>query len=114
MASLQEQIKIYEQEINAFAAANAAELENYRIRFLGTKGIVKLLSGEMKNISPEGRKEAGQLLNAFKQIAEEKYGLFKDTLHAGGKKSLNMDITLPGTPLPLGTRHPLRIVENEI
>jgi len=114
MASLQEQIQTYEEEIKAFSPADATELENFRIRFLGTKGIVKQVSGEMKNVPPELRKEAGQLLNAFKQLAEEKFESFKEQYQSGQSKGPAVDITLPGTPLPIGTRHPLRIVENEI
>ena len=114
MPSLQEQIQIHEQEIKAFIAADAAELENFRIRFLGAKGILKQLSAEIKNVPPEQRKEAGQMLNAFKQLAEEKYDSYKESLQGtAGKKQL-ADITLPGTPLPIGTRHPLRIVENQM
>lgn len=114
MPSLQEQIQTHEAEINAFIAGDATDLENYRIRFLGAKGIVKLLSGEMKNVPAELRKEAGQLLNAFKTLAEEKYEFYKAKLQVGGDKKAQIDGTLPGTPLPIGTRHPLRIVENQI
>ncbi len=114
MASLQEQIGIYEQEIKSFIAKEASELENFRIRFLGTKGIVKQLSGEMKNVPGELRKEAGQLLNAFKQLAEEKFESFREILQEGGEKKESIDISLPGTPLPIGTRHPLHIIENKI
>jgi phenylalanyl-tRNA synthetase alpha chain len=113
MPSLQEQIHTYEQEIKEFSTANATELEDYRIRFLGTKGIVKQLSAEMKNVPAGQRKEAGQLLNAFKQLAEEKYSSFKG-LQESSSKGPAIDVTLPGTPLPIGTRHPLRVVENEI
>jgi phenylalanyl-tRNA synthetase alpha chain len=114
MPSLQEQINIHELEIKSFNPADAVELENYRIRFLGTKGIVKQLSGEMKSVPPDQRKEAGQLLNAFKQLAEEKYESHRQLQNAGTKKGPAVDVTLPGTSLPIGTRHPLRIVENEI
>jgi len=114
MPSLQEQIQIQEQEIKTFSINNADELENYRIHFLGAKGIVKQLSGEMKNVPPDQRKEAGQLLNAFKQLAEERYESNKELLQGAGNKKAAIDATLPGTPLPIGTRHPLRIVENEI
>jgi len=114
MSSLQEQIKVYEQEINSFQPTDAAALEAYRIKFLGTKGIVKQIFGEMKNVPGDQRKEAGQLLNAFKQLAEEKYESNKHLAEAGSNKSPAIDITLPGTPLPIGTRHPLRMVENDI
>lgn len=112
--ALQELLQQYEQEINAFSPANAAELEDFRIRFLGTKGIVKQVFGEMKNVPADQRKEAGQLLNAFKQLAEGKFDSFKDMQAATAAKGPSVDVTLPGTQLPLGTRHPLRVVENNI
>lgn len=114
MPSLKELIQLHEQEIKDFTAKDNTELENFRIRFLGTKGIVKQLSAEMKNVPADQRKEAGQLLNSFKQVAEEKYESFKSLQHANESRGPKIDISLPGTPLPLGTRHPLRIVENEI
>lgn len=114
MASLQEQILPYEQEINSFNPANAADLEQFRIRFLGTKGIVKLLANEMKNVPPEGRKEAGMLLNSFKQLAEARYEQFAHLKDEGNANAAAIDTSLPGAALPIGTRHPLRIVENRI
>jgi phenylalanyl-tRNA synthetase alpha chain len=114
MPSLQEQIHAYELEINAFTPANAADLEQYRIKFLGAKGIVKGLSTEMKNVPPEGRKEAGLLLNAFKQLAEAKYEQFASLKEDASGGKVVADITLPGTDIPMGTRHPLRMVENQI
>ena len=114
MPSLPELLKVHEEEINTFNPADTAELENYRIRFLGTKGIVKQMFGEMKNVPPDQRKDAGQLLNAFKQLAEDKYESFKDLRQAETKKGPSVDISMPGTPLPIGTRHPLRIIENRI
>ncbi|MBW7914288.1 MAG: phenylalanine--tRNA ligase subunit alpha [Taibaiella sp.] len=114
MQSLQEQIKQYEQEIAATTPANAAELETYRIKFLGTKGIVKELFNEMKNVPKEQKKDAGQLLNAFKQAAEAKFEEYKHLQQAGNDDNSGIDISLPGTQLPVGSRHPLRMVENQI
>lgn len=114
MQSLQEQIKQYEQEIATTTPANAAELEAYRIKFLGTKGIVKELFNEMKNVPKEQKKDAGQLLNAFKQAAEAKFEEFKHLQQSGNDNISGIDISLPGTQLPVGSRHPLRMVENQI
>ncbi len=115
MQSLQEQIAAHEAEIKAFAPANAAELEAYRIKYLGTKGIVKAIFGEMKNVPAEQRKEAGQQLNAFKQLAEGKYAEFEHfQSEIRTPKSAIEDISLPGPALSLGTRHPLRLIENRI
>ncbi len=114
MPSLQEQIHQYELEIKAFQPANAAELEDYRIRFLGAKGIVKNLFGEIKNVPAEQRKEAGQWLNAFKILAEQQYDAHKALQETGNSSGPKLDHTLPGTPLAAGTRHPLRVTENTI
>ncbi len=114
MQSLQEQIKSYEADIDATQPENAEALEAYRIKYLGTKGIVKNIFGEMKNVPKEQKKEAGQLLNAFKQKAEAKYEEYKYLQNSGSGKGPDIDSTLPGTPINTGSRHPLRMVENEI
>lgn len=114
MPSLQELIHAFEQEINAFIPANAADLEQYRIRFLGAKGAVKQLAAEMKSVPPEGRKEAGMMLNAFKQLAESRYEEHSLVFNSGTDSGPALDISLPGVPVPAGTRHPLRVVENQI
>jgi phenylalanyl-tRNA synthetase alpha chain len=115
MESLQSQIREYEPEIKAFHPKDAAELEQYRIKFLGSKGIVKRLFGEMKNVPTEQKKEAGQLLNAFRQLAEAQYEAFRFLQSEGTQRqSAIADISLPGAQLPRGTRHPLRVVERKI
>lgn len=50
---LQEKITQYTAEINAFSTDNADELEQFRIKFLGTKGIIKDIFDEFKAVSPE-------------------------------------------------------------
>ncbi|MDR3679888.1 MAG: phenylalanine--tRNA ligase subunit alpha [Flavipsychrobacter sp.] len=114
MQSLQDILEQYEKEIRSFAPENAADLEAYRIKFLGTKGIVKQVFGEMKNVPPAEKRDAGQLLNAFKEMAELQYESFKHLADAQGSKGPAIDISLPGDALPLGTRHPLRVIENKI
>jgi phenylalanyl-tRNA synthetase alpha chain len=114
MPSLQELIHIHEKEINNFNPSDVTELENFRIRFLGTKGILKQLSSEMKNVPADQRKDAGQLLNSFRQLAEEKYATCSHLQQNGAGKKDKADLTLPGTPVATGTRHPLRIVEAKV
>lgn len=114
MQSLEEQIKQYEADIATTNITNADELEAYRIKYLGAKGIVKEIFGEMKNVPKEQKKDAGQMLNAFKKLAEAKYEDNKQLQGGGGKKDKGEDFSLPGTEFPQGSRHPLRVVENEI
>lgn len=69
---LQHKIDQYTAEINAFNTDKADELEKFRIRFLGTKGIIKDIFDEFKAVSPEEKRTLGKVLNQFKQLAEQK------------------------------------------
>ena len=73
MEQLVQQITSYKQEIDALSVTDAKSLEEYRIKFLGTKGIVKSLMGEMKNVPNDQKKAFGQVMNEFKQFTEAKY-----------------------------------------
>lgn len=114
MESLKALIQEQEVAIQNFKISNAAELEQYRIQFLGTKGIVKSIFSEMKNVPVEFKKDAGQLLNAFKLLAEEKFAAHAHLQQAKVAAQQEIDNTLPAASLPIGTRHPLKIVENQI
>ena len=115
MEELLQQIEAYKQEIAAANAVSPEEVENFRIKYLGTKGLVKAVMGEMKNVPAENRKGFGQVLNAFKTFAEEKYASLKDAAESGATANAsNIDWSLPGDPIPVGTRHPLSIVRNQI
>ncbi len=112
--SLQDTLQEHHAALDALTLTDADALEAYRIQYLGTKGIVKALFGEMKTVPAEQRKEAGQWLNAFKQRAEELYARHEYLKSDAREASAGVDYSLPGTPLPVGTRHPLRAVEARI
>src|SRR4051812_4652759 len=97
-------------EIEQASIKAGDSLEQFRIRFLGSKNIIKDVMGEMKNISSEKKKEFGQLVNTLKQKAEEKYNHFKEQLHSSSSQTSEaIDLTMPGDPIPLGSRHPVSI-----
>lgn len=117
MENLVEQIAHYKAEIGAIEPNGAAALEEYRIKFLGTKGIVKNLFGEMKQVPNDQKKAFGAILNEFKQFAEEKYEAWKGLLAEqdnGESAAAGIDLSLPGDPIPLGSRHPISLVRNDI
>jgi phenylalanyl-tRNA synthetase alpha chain len=118
MDQLLQQIEAYKQEINAIDITSVPALEEFRIRFLGTKGIVKALFGEMRNVAAEQKKDFGAVLNDFKIVAEEKFASVKEKLSAEEQSDATItnaiDYSLPGDPSPLGSRHPISLVRNEI
>jgi phenylalanyl-tRNA synthetase alpha chain len=113
MEELLEKLEDYRKEIRESELDGADAAETYRIRFLGTKGIVKNLFQEMKTVPPEKKKEFGQILNEFKQLAESKYDEAK-TVNRQPSTVNDIDLSLPGDPLPTGTRHPISLVRNRI
>ena len=119
MDQLLEKIANYKEEIGSFKAAGEKEVEAFRIRFLGSKGLVKNLMGEMKEVPADQRKAFGQVLNDFKQLAETKLEELKSSLENGhngktGKSAPAMDLSLPGDNVSLGSRHPISLVRKRI
>jgi len=117
MEKLLAQIAQYKKEIAETVVANKEQLETFRIKYLGTKGLVKTIMGEMKHVAAENKKEAGQLLNEFKLYTEGLFDNLQNTIQngAGGDNTVDaIDVTLPGNVLPLGSRHPISIVQNKI
>ncbi len=113
----QEKIKQYTEEIHAFEAKNLNELEQFRLKFLVNKGIVKSLFEEFKTVSNEEKRTLGKVLNEFKQIAEDTYKRFQESLSTdqGSNHAKNSeDLTLPGQQFQLGARHPLSLVRKQI
>ena len=115
MEQLLEKIEAYRQEIEHFEIRDARQLEEFRIKFLGTKGITKSLFGEMKNVPPDQKKEFGQVLNDFKQFAEARFESAKE-IAGNGKavKEKSLDLSLPGDPVEIGARHPITLVRNRM
>ncbi len=104
------------KEINNTAISDDASLEAFRIRFLGTKNILKDLFGEIKNVPNERKKEFGQVINAVKTAAEEKFQQYKEQMEAGkaSKAAADIDLFLPDDTRWQGSRHPISLVLNKI
>ena len=125
MEQLLQQIENYRKEISDYTISNIQELEEYRIKFLGAKGLVKTIFGEMRNVPAERKKEFGQVLNEFKQFAETKFEeskqfttLARHSLGEGGTNEQTakeeIDLSLPGDSIQIGARHPITLVRNRI
>jgi phenylalanyl-tRNA synthetase alpha chain len=114
MEQLLQQIEYIKKEIAAATGATSAEVEAFRIKYLGTKGLVKHIMGEMKNVPNEQKKEFGQILNAFKIAAEEKLEILLAGLGEADDNSASIDMSLPGDEITVGTRHPLNLVRNQM
>jgi phenylalanyl-tRNA synthetase alpha chain len=114
MLDLEKKINELLTEVDASTLTDAHSLETFRIRFLGSKNILKPLFGELKSVPNEQKKQVGQQINSLKVAAQEKFDAIKETLETKTDQQEHIDFSRPGEPKPLGSRHPISIVRNEI
>lgn len=108
-------IAALEAEIASFEPKSKDEVDSFRIRYAGKKGVLSDLFAGMKNTDPAERKEYGRQINNIKHLFEQKLISVKSKFAGEAKDSpLHMDLTRPGEPLTLGSRHPISITRNEI
>lgn len=110
-----DKIKGYIAEAEAFQTQSKEELEAFRIKFLGKKGILNDFFAEFKSVPNEEKKEFGQVINTLKKTAEEKVAAIQESLESKEEaKGIYGDLTRPGEPFQIGSRHPISIVKNQI
>jgi phenylalanyl-tRNA synthetase alpha chain len=112
---MKEQIELLLNEIEALSASDAAQAEQYRIHYLGRKGVITQLFDEFKNVSPEDKRTFGKVLNELKSKATEKIENLKNTTASAVRyTSTVIDPTLPGDTTPIGSRHPISLVRRKV
>lgn len=112
---MKERIDALMAEIESLKCNTAQEIEQARVRLLGKKGEVTALFDEFKTVAPELKREFGQKLNQLKNAAAQKIEELRNNAEANTASSeQSFDYTMPGDRYPLGSRHPVSIVREEI
>jgi len=110
-----DKIKEHIEEAKAFNTKNKEALENFRIKYLGSKGLLKELFTEFKNIPNDQKKDFGQVINTLKAVAEEKVKAIQEELESKEEvKGFYGDLSRPAEPAVIGSRHPISLVKNQI
>lgn len=102
------------QEIAGMAVNNGQELEAFRIRFLGSKNVLKNLFAEIKNVPAQQKGEYGQLINSIKQSAEARFEDLQSQMGGAVATKQRLDLSAPAEAQNIGSRHPVSLVMNEI
>ena len=93
------------------AAATPAALEELRVKLLGKKNKQTAVLKQMGKLSAEERPVMGQLANSVRASIEQELEKRKADIHAAALEaklaSEAIDVTIPGTPVQLGHRHPM-------
>lgn len=102
-------------EAETFKAETKEDIEAFRIKFLGKKGLLNDFFAEFKNVPNDQKKEFGQVINKLKKTAEDKVITLKEDLESKQEiKGVYGDLSRPGEPIAIGARHPISIVKNQI
>lgn len=112
---LKDKIEALKAEIASLKAQKADEVEALRIKYLSKKGEVSALFEEFKTVTPELKRELGQKLNELKSLAQDRIAELKAKSAAANVQNQEaVDVSRPATSAPIGGRHPISIVKNEI
>ena len=102
-------------DVKVFKATSKEEIEAFRIKFLGNKGLLKDLFNEFKNVDASLKKDLGQALNNLRNSATHKVQELNEAIeNSKEEKTIYGDLTRPSEPIELGSRHPISIVKNQI
>ena len=102
-------------ELNELKCSTQKEVEEARVRFLGKKGEITALFEEFRTVPSEMKREFGKTLNELKKQATSKIEELKSTITDKETASApKQDLSMPGDPIALGSRHPVSIVRQEI
>ena len=101
-------------EVQKFHSQKKEEIEQFRIKFNGKKGILNDLFEQFKSVSNDQKKEYGQKINLLKQSISSKLEELTQSSSSQNVVTEKEDLTRPGFPLELGSRHPINLVKNRI
>jgi phenylalanyl-tRNA synthetase alpha chain len=104
-----------EAEAGLASVGSLADLEEFRVKYLGRKGLLTNAMKQLGQVGPEDRPRLGQLANAVKLELEGLFQAKKETLEVGAETvKQQLDLSLPGRFIPSGKLHPVTQVMEEI
>lgn len=101
-------------EIESLEAKTLQDVEAFRIKYMSKKGAISELMADFRNVAPEQKRELGQKLNELKTLATDRLAALRESLEQTDNGTCDLDLSRTAAPMPLGTRHPLSLVRNEI
>ena len=101
------------KDVNDFSPNSKEELEAFRLKYLGKKGVLGGLFSSLKEAAPQDKKSAGLAINNLKNAVQEKINSHKNTFDKVIKKS-NIDTSKPVGLNSFGSRHPISLIKNQI
>lgn len=111
---MKEKIKLLNQEVDKFIPSNVEDLEAFRIKMLGKKGLVTSLFSDFRDVPLEDKKEVGQLINTLKNRVLDIIESFKSNFKVSSSKNSSLDLSIQSDYSDFGTRHPISLIKNDL
>lgn len=109
-----EKLEEVKAKIEEALITSAEEREKFRLEFLSKKGKVQGLFAAFRDVPNEQKREFGAKLNELKQMAEARFKEAEVVSEGGASGASDIDLTRPGYPQNVGSRHPVSIVRKEV
>ena len=109
-----DQVKEHLQKVSEFNSTDVKTIEEFRISYLGKKGILTDFFAAFRDVAPSEKKAYGLVLNQLKTALTDKVKELQSKANGSTKTSESGDLTRPGFQLASGNRHPLSVVKNRI
>ena len=112
----EELLRLKAEAVAALAASGKDELEPFRVKYLGRKGLFTSVMRQLGQASAEDRPRLGKLANDIRQELELTFAARLEELGGGnvGGSGPRLDLTLPGRTEPCGRPHPVTQVMEEV
>ncbi|MEE0867479.1 MAG: phenylalanine--tRNA ligase subunit alpha [Clostridia bacterium] len=108
--------KLFEGKVNSITASD--RIEELRVEFLGKKGYISSLMGELKNIPNESKKDFGRIVNVLKQEIEQSITEKKAAIQKAEEERIIESAPLYDESLPIdivkGSYHPITLVQRDL
>lgn len=111
---MKEKIEQLINTIEALDARSADELEAIRLKYLSKKGEISALFNQFRDVPNDQKREIGQRLNVLRDMAQARMSELKAKIEQQKQENDRLDLTRTAEPIPLGTRHPLSLVRQQI
>jgi phenylalanyl-tRNA synthetase alpha chain len=109
-----DKIKDIRAEAENFTTKSIKELEDFRVKMLGKKGLITQLFSDFRDVPNEQKREIGKLINELKSFVLEKLNQIKNESDSDSSVDSNLDLSLSGYPMNFGSQHPISLVKYQL
>ena len=101
-------------EVSGLTAKSSDDIEQLRLKYLSKKGEINAVMADFRNVAADQKRTVGIKINELKKAALDKINELREQVETSESNTQCEDLTRTPYPIPLGTRHPLTIVRNQI